>query len=225
MKKFISRYWKDILTNLPTFVIVFLVVLSIYQFCEYFIKSDRMAMFIAIIIFVIVIFCTLFICGIMLFKKNKEKVFLSRLHRGKNYFFVSYARKNFEEVNKCKEELESEGFDVWMDLDGIESGDENFKKVIIPAINKSISFLFFLTKESQLSENAKKELGFAEHKKKHTVLIRINDDNFTDEFAYDYKNKDIIDWRDSAQRQKLLKDMKKWVEDAKNNNNDEFDKI
>ena len=51
--------------NISTAVIVFLFVLSIYQFCEYFIKTDWMAMFIAIIIFVIVIFC-------ILLKKEKD---------------------------------------------------------------------------------------------------------------------------------------------------------
>ena len=49
--------------------------------------------------------------------------------------FISYSRKDIDVVNPIKEELEANGFSCWIDLEGIESGEENFKAKIIPAIN------------------------------------------------------------------------------------------
>ena len=136
-------------------------------------------------------------------KKSKEKDFI----------FISYSRNNLEEIKKCKEELEAKGFNCWMDLDGIESGEQNFKKVIIPAITESKAFLFFLTTESQKSDYAVKELNFAIKKEKRAIIVRINDDLMTDLFLFDYSDRNIIDWRKSEQKQKLLNDLRTWVDE------------
>ena len=98
--------------------------------------------------------------------------------------FISYSRRDLAFVKPIKEELEALGFSCWMDLDGIESGEGNFKRVIIPAINGSIVFLFFLSNSSQQSEFAIKEIEFAKAKKKRIVLVRINDDSLTDYFLF-----------------------------------------
>ena len=51
-----------------------------------------------------------------------------------NEVFISYSRKDYEIVRKVKDSIDKElGIDCWMDLDGIESGDQ-FKEVIISAI-------------------------------------------------------------------------------------------
>ena len=74
--------------------------------------------------------------------------------------FISYSRRNLGEVRRIKEELESAGFSCWMDLSDIPAGEANYKKRIIPAIRASrVAFLFFLSTESQASENALKEIG------------------------------------------------------------------
>lgn len=125
--------------------------------------------------------------------------------------FISYSRRDLAAVKPIKDELEAQGFSCWMDLDGIESGEGNFKRVIIPAINGSIAFLFFLSNSSQQSEFAIKEIEFAKAKKKRIVLVRINDDSLEDYFLFDFQNSNIIDWRRLEQRTKLFNDLRTWL--------------
>ena len=61
----------------------------------------------------------------------------------KNDVFISYSRKDTKIVDEFVSRLESEGFRVWIDRDGIESGDA-FKRVIVKAIKESALFLFSL---------------------------------------------------------------------------------
>lgn len=55
--------------------------------------------------------------------------------------FISYSRKDTEKVNSVVALLENNGFNVWIDRDGIESGDA-FTSVIVNAIENSEVFLF-----------------------------------------------------------------------------------
>ena len=51
--------------------------------------------------------------------------------------FISYSRKDFDKVKAIKDEIDHElGINCWMDLDGIESGEEFMSKIIaaIPLI-------------------------------------------------------------------------------------------
>lgn len=121
--------------------------------------------------------------------------------------FISYSRKNLSIVEGIKCDLEDNGFSCWMDLENIESGEENFKAVIIPAINGAKVLLFFLTIESQQSPNAVKEIKFAKNKGKRVILVRTNDDPLTDEFLFDFSDADTIDWRSNEQREKLFYDL------------------
>ena len=79
--------------------------------------------------------------------------------------FLSYSRRDLEQVKAIKDELEqATGVNCWMDLDGIESG-EQFVNVIISAINRSDALLFMMSEASMQSEWALDELDFAKRKK------------------------------------------------------------
>lgn len=128
--------------------------------------------------------------------------------------FISYSRKNRDAVLPIKDEIERTlGLRCWMDLSDIPCGEENFKKTVISGIKQtSIAFLFFLSAESQGSEYAMKEINFAKKiAKKRVILVRFNDDKMTDEFAFDYQDADVIDWRGAEQKGKLLRDLKNWA--------------
>ena len=128
--------------------------------------------------------------------------------------FISYSRSDLDAVKPIKEELETSGFSYWIDLEGVESGSDDFKKIVIPAIRQSKVFLFFLSNSSQQSENALKEIRFAKKRGKKPVLVRINDDQLTDEFEFDFGDTDIIDWRKPEQKGKLLADLRRWTASA-----------
>lgn len=132
-----------------------------------------------------------------------------------NYdIFISYSRHDLEQVRHIKEELERiTGASCWMDLDGIESG-EQFKKVIISAINRCDTLLFMLSNRSMRSEWALDELNFAKNKKKRLVIVHLEYVEQTEEFNFTYHKYDQIDWSNSSQKEKLLSNINKWIEKA-----------
>ena len=129
-----------------------------------------------------------------------------------NDIFISYSRHDLDAVKPIKEELEAQGFSCWMDLEGIESGSEEFTDHLVAAIDTSAVLLFFLSDSSQKSEWSLKEIRFAKRKQKRIVLVRFNDDQMTDSFDFNFGGADIIDWRVPEQKEKLLRDLSKWLE-------------
>lgn len=129
--------------------------------------------------------------------------------------FISYSRKNKADVMLIKDEIERVlGIKCWMDLEGIESGSREFTQDIIEAIDASMVFLFFLSTSSQESEWALKEIDYAKSENKHVVLVRFNADPMAKKFRFEFGRTDIIDWRDSLQKTKLLRDIISWTSDG-----------
>ncbi len=128
--------------------------------------------------------------------------------------FISYSRRDLAAVKPIKEELEVQGFSCWMDLEGIESGAEEFTKCIVSAIESSSAFLFLLSASSQSSEWSLKELRFAKESKKRVVLVRFTDDAMTPVFSFNFGGSDIIDWRVPEQKTKLFRDLANWSDSS-----------
>ena len=126
--------------------------------------------------------------------------------------FISYSRSDLAKVKPIKEELESQGFSCWMDIEGIESGEPDFKSTIVPVLDNCGVVLFFISKDSQKSQWTTKELNYANRHKKRIVPLRFNDDELGGEFEFDYGGADTIDWRFSEQREKLLRNLRQWAE-------------
>lgn len=127
-----------------------------------------------------------------------------------NEVFISYSRADHAKVASIKEEIDREvGINCWMDLNGIESG-EQFVKVIVSAINKHDTLLFMQSKSSMESEWALNELKLANKKQKRIVLVDIDHSEMTDEFYMLYSTKDNIDWSNRLQHDKLIRNLKSW---------------
>ncbi len=124
--------------------------------------------------------------------------------------FISYSRKDFDKVKAIKDEIDRElGIDCWMDLDGIESG-EQFEDVIISAIIAHDTMLFMLSPNSMESEYALDELNFAKRKGKRIVLLFVEPCQMTDKFCFKYSKYDTIEWNDPLQHDKLMGNLHKW---------------
>ena len=125
--------------------------------------------------------------------------------------FISYSRVDLERVRTIKTELEgSTGALCWMDLEGIESG-EQFEDVIISAINRSDTILFMLSECSMKSEWALDELDFAKRKRKRIVIIHLEEVELSDKFYFRYHKYDQIMWHNKPQREKLFRDIRRWT--------------
>lgn len=116
-----------------------------------------------------------------------------RLIRNRKYdIFISYSRRDSEQVLSVVKRLQESGFTVWVDKDGIESGDA-FKSVIVRAIKNSDVFLFFSSKDSNESPWTVKEVNTAVHLKKTIIPVRLDDTDYNDSVLFDLGGLDFVD--------------------------------
>lgn len=121
--------------------------------------------------------------------------------------FISYARKDKDEVYPIVEELKDNGLDCWIDLNGIETGSQ-FKDIIISAIDSCSVFLYMLSENTLKSEWCQKEYNYANGDKKiYPVLLRGAKGN--KKLLFDFSTMDCIDIYDTNQKEKLIRDLKK----------------
>lgn len=130
--------------------------------------------------------------------------------------FISYKRIDKKQVFKIKEIIEKKtGEKCWIDLDGIES-DAQFKNVIINAINQCDIVLFMYSKAHSYIRDFEKdwtvrELSFAAQKNKRIVFVNLDGSPLTDIFAFDYGNKQQVDGRNRDLIERLIVDIKTWL--------------
>ncbi len=105
--------------------------------------------------------------------------------------FISYSRKDCAIVENFADELIKAGYSIWMDVDGIESGDE-FKRKIASAIRKSNVFLFFSSAASNKSEWTVKEVNYAIKKNIHIIPIKLDDTEYNESVDFDLCAVDFI---------------------------------
>lgn len=105
--------------------------------------------------------------------------------------FVSYSRKDAGIVSQYVAFLEKHGLSVWIDRNGIYSGDA-FKQVIAHAIGESDIFLFFSSVNSNASQWTEKEIGVAVHKKKKIIPVKLDDSEFSEAVLFDLVNLDFV---------------------------------
>ena len=117
--------------------------------------------------------------------------------------FVSYRRKDTKIVDEFVNRLESEGVRVWIDRDGVESGDA-FKRVIVNAIKESALFMFFSSESSNTSPWTTKEVSIAVHYEKPIIPIKIDQTVYSEDIEFDLVNLDYIDYTDPAMRQPMM---------------------
>ena len=106
--------------------------------------------------------------------------------------FVSYSRKDSSRVQIIVNELQIKGYEIWIDKDGIESGDA-FKRVIVNAIKKADVFLFFSSIDANKSSWTIKEVDVAVHLKKEIVPVKLDDSEYDDSILFDLAGLDFID--------------------------------
>lgn len=133
---------------------------------------------------------------------------VSKKDENKYDVFLSYSRKNFEDVRQIQQELQSIGCRVWMDTEGIMSGD-NFVGVIVKAIESSSIFIFVASENIYKSSWCMKELQYAENKGRTIIIVKIDNSEMPDEFALLYGDRNFIDYRNNNQKAKLFTDLKR----------------
>lgn len=141
--------------------------------------------------------------------------------------FVSYKRQDKDIVYPIVEEIKQKtGIDCWIDLEGIESGDQ-FQNVIIDAIDNADIVIFMLSKnfiapyrdeitgEIDLKKQTfpEKEVMYALRHNKRLIPISIDGTTETDSdwLLLNFGGNDYIDWSKKEQREKIFRNINKWT--------------
>lgn len=139
------------------------------------------------------------------------------MRRSKYDVFISYSRRDSKIVKSVANRLKEAGLSVWIDEDGIESGDL-FKKVITNAIENSACLLFFSSESSNNSTWTAKEIGIAIYEKIPVIPVILDDAKYNPEIKFDLVNLDFVDMKDEQFRDKsiarIVKSIKKLLQNS-----------
>ena len=126
--------------------------------------------------------------------------------------FISYSRKDFNEVSSILETIKTAipKLSYWFDIDGIESGDE-FEDKIISAIDNSSYVLFALSENSIQSQWTKDEVMYAKNTDKKVIPILLKGAQMKGWFLFKFGRIDCIDSTNTLQIQKLLQNLSDWT--------------
>lgn len=133
--------------------------------------------------------------------------------------FISYSRKDFQEVKALYEMLKSEidGIRIWFDINGIESGDE-FEDKIINAIDNSEVVIFALSDNAINSRWTKDEVMYARNTDKRVIPVLLEGAKLKGWFLFKFGRIDCIDSKDQLQISKMIGNFCQWFGLQRRNN-------
>ena len=111
----------------------------------------------------------------------------------KHEVFISYSRKDIAKVNQLRAILEELSVGYWIDKAGIYSG-ENYKEVIVDAIDCAKAVIFVSSVASNASINVIRELGYAVKRKKSIIPVILDDAQYAKSITLDIGDIDQIDF-------------------------------
>lgn len=107
--------------------------------------------------------------------------------------FISYSRMDSDKVKSIQDYLDEKGFKYWIDKNGIYSG-ENYKDVIVDAIETSKVVLFMSSEHSNSSLNVIRELSYATYTKRIIIPILLDDSPYARSIRLDIADVDQLIW-------------------------------
>lgn len=121
----------------------------------------------------------------------------------KHHVFISYSRKDEDTVACIKAILDEYDIPYWIDKEGIYSG-ENYKEVIVDAIEVAKVVIFVSSANSNASINVIRELGYAVQQQKTIIPILLDDSPFAKSIRLDIGDIDQIEYRNTEVAKKKL---------------------
>lgn len=127
--------------------------------------------------------------------------------------FISYSRKDFDEVSRLIEIIRNNIPDIriWFDLDSIDSGEEQFDNKIVEALDNSSYFILALSDNSKNSEWVKDEMVYAQNVGCKIVLILLNGARLTGWALLKLGRMSCVDSTNKLQFNKFLSNLSKWT--------------
>ena len=117
--------------------------------------------------------------------------------------FISYARKDKEEIQPLVRDLRDLGFTVWIDISGIKGGAK-WSTEIVKAITECDFFLLFISSASIESDSVSREVDLAYRNKKKIIPLKLEKVNIPPEWDYQTTGIQQIDCSESNWESRLL---------------------
>ncbi len=109
--------------------------------------------------------------------------------------FMSYSRKDADFVARIERDLNTLGYDVWVDTDDIlAGGQDRWRRSIVAAIRESEVMVLVLSPNSTHSENVERELSVAADNGKRVIPVIYQECELPDGFQYDLAGVQHIDF-------------------------------
>src|SRR5690349_19398984 len=118
--------------------------------------------------------------------------------------FVSYARKDIEQVQHIMQALSSLGYDYWMDRQKLRGGDL-WTKEIPEAIDACVVLLFFMSANSTISDSVRREIHLAFEKKKKILILRLDQAEIPPQLQFVLAGIQWIDLSDEDWKARLVR--------------------
>ena len=126
--------------------------------------------------------------------KRTEEIVITKREEMNHSVFISYSRADKEKVYEICEILKENNIPYWIDKGGILSG-ENYKAVIVDAIQAAKVIIFASSKNSNTSKNVIKEIGYAAGQNKIIIPIKLDDAPYAKSIALDIWDTHQIDYK------------------------------
>ena len=150
---------------------------------------------------------------------NSKRVRLASLLKGEDWIvsrpqvdkrdykydvYISYSRKDRDVALGICEDLKSIGCTVWMDIDGIQTG-QLFADMIIRAIESSQVILYLASENSNKSQWVNREILYALENKKKVIPIKLDDSTYPASLGFLLGQISWVDFRRAGARKDLLR--------------------
>lgn len=135
--------------------------------------------------------------------KTPRIVDIPKREEMKHQVFISYSRKDEETIATLKAILDEYSIPYWIDKEGIFSG-ENYKEVIVDAIEVAKVVIFVSSINSNASINVIRELGYAVKQRKTIIPILLDDAPYAKSIRLDIADIDQIEYTDVELAKKKL---------------------
>lgn len=115
--------------------------------------------------------------------------------------FISYSRKDQNTINLFCKRFDDLGIKYWIDKTGI-SGGNNFRTVIIDAIEDSKCVVYFSSKKANESRWTAKEIIYAIDNNKTIIPVKLDNSAFNKDVQFELGRIDTIDYSDASEEAK-----------------------
>ena len=120
--------------------------------------------------------------------------------------FISYSRKDLDVIQTVYNRLVAEGFNVWIDRQGLYSGDQ-FKREITKAIINSRVLIYFSSEHANKSSWTASEIGVAREFHIPIMPVRLDNTPYSEEVLLDLVNLNFTDFSVESQRPQRLEEL------------------